>query len=576
MEMHSPTLRVAIGSFSGAGKKQSNQDSHGARVPSGSELTLKGAAMAIADGISTSEVSHIAAQTSVTNFLSDYFCTSEAWSVKTAGCRVISAANSWLYAQSMGSQYSQNLNRGYVCTFSALVMKGRQGHIFHIGDCRIYRVAGKSLEPLTTDHRTVISSKESYLSRAMGFSDKIEIDYSTIQLSRGDVFVLTTDGIHEHVSERFIAETVLQEADLDSAAKLIAETALDNGSSDNLTIQIVKVEDLAERDLSEAFALDDSLPPAPILTVPSEFEGYRIVRDLHANHRSHIYLAVDKVSGEQFALKVPSTELKAEPEHMRRFAMEPWIARRLNSPHVLKAEKERRERNSLYVVMEYVEGQTLRQWMNDNPEPDLEAVREIIEQVVRGLRAFHRKDMLHQDLRPENIMMDKDGTVKIIDFGSVRVAGVVEANPAFDLGEILGTQQYTAPEYFVRFPASKRSDQFSLGVIAYEMLTGRLPYGAKVSRCRTEKDLQALTYVSASSLTNRVPDWVDAALAKVTNPDPNKRYATLSEFSEDLRRPASGFVSDGSLPLMKRDPVRFWKVLCVLQLLLILFLVMGQ
>ena len=106
------------------------------------------------------------------------------------------------------------------------------------------------------------------------------------------------------------------------------------------------------------------------------------------------------------------------------------MARRINSAHVLKPGPQSRKRNFLYIVTEFVDGQTLTQWMIDNPKPDLETVRGITEQIAKGLRAFHRMEMLHQDLRPDNIMIDRTGTVKIIDFGSTRVAGVVEADAA--------------------------------------------------------------------------------------------------------------------------------------------------
>ncbi len=109
--------------------------------------------------------------------------------------------------------------------------------------------------------------------------------------------------------------------------------------------------------------------------------------------------------------------------------MEEWIARRIDSAHVLKPHLQSRKRGYFYVVTEFVDGQTLGQWMIDNPRPDLETVRGIVEQVARGLRAFHRLEMLHRDLRPENIMIDRTGTARIIDFGSTLVAGVAETEP---------------------------------------------------------------------------------------------------------------------------------------------------
>ena len=174
-----------------------------------------------------------------------------------------------------------------------------------------------------------------------------------------------------------------------------------------------------------------------------------ILRQVHASSRSHIYLAKDLETDEKVALKIPSIDLRGDNAYLKRFIMEEWIARRINNAHVLKAIPQTRARNFLYCVTEYVDGQTLSQWMIDNPKPDIETVRGIIEQITKGLRAFHRKEMVHQDLRPDNIMIDETGTVKIIDFGSTRVAGVAETGPSLKDEEILGTLQYTAPEYFV-------------------------------------------------------------------------------------------------------------------------------
>ena len=99
--------------------------------------------------------------------------------------------------------------------------------------------------------------------------------------------------------------------------------------------------------------------------------------------------------------------------------------------------------------MEYIDGQTLSQWMVDHPKPSLDSVRDMVQQIAKGLQAFHRKEMLHQDLRPENIMIDRGGTVKIIDFGAVHVAGLAEAAQRPRADAIVGSLQYTAPEYFI-------------------------------------------------------------------------------------------------------------------------------
>ena len=236
-------------------------------------------------------------------------------------------------------------------------------------------------------------------------------------------------------------------------------------------------------------------------------------------------------------IKIPSIDLRDDPAYLKRFMMEEWVARRINSAHVLKPCLQSRKRNYLYVVTEFIEGQTLTQWMIDNPKPDLETVRGIVEQIARGMRAFHRKEMLHQDVRPDNIMIDKTGTAKIIDFGSTRITGVVEAAPRTDHNDILGTAQYTAPEYFLGESGSPRSDMFSLGVITYQMLTGRLPYGAQVAKARTKSQYRKLRYSSALDDNREIPAWIDGALKKAVHPDPYKRYEELSEYVFDLRQP---------------------------------------
>src|SRR3569832_132180 len=173
-------LRISLGQYSDKGRKPTNQDFHGALMPSESLLCVKGIAVVFADGISSSEVSHIASESAVKSFLTDYYCTSESWSVKTSAHRVLAATNSWLHAQTRHSQYRYDHDRGYVCTLSAMVIKQAAVHIFHVGDCRVYRVAGNALEQLTEDHRVIVSPEQSYQGRAMGVNSEIEIDYRAI------------------------------------------------------------------------------------------------------------------------------------------------------------------------------------------------------------------------------------------------------------------------------------------------------------------------------------------------------------------------------------------------------------
>ena len=572
-------LLLSIGQCSEAGAKPINQDFHGALVPDGAERVLKGIAVALADGISSSKVSHIAAEIAVNSVLTDYFCTSDTWTVKTAGERVIRAANAWLHAESQRNWLYDN--QGYICTLSAIIFKGRAAHIFHVGDSRIFQLAGDNLEQLTRDHRLAISRSESYLNRAMGADPNVEIDYLTFDPKPGDVFVLSTDGVHDFVSTREMATLVTSALvssarDLDAAAREIVARAVANSSDDNLTVQIIRVDSLPEESAQDVLQGAELALAAEVPRIPYDLEGFRIVREIYATNRSLVYVAIDSETGERVALKILSENLREDPGARRRFAMEEWVARRLNSPHVVKAIKTQRQRNSLYTVTELIEGQTLRQWMHDHPQPGLDAVRDIVEQIAKGLRAFHRMEMLHQDIRPENIMIDASGTVKIIDLGSVRVAGVREARPASDTGDILGTHQYAAPEYFLGLPGTEKSDLFSLGLVAYEMLTGSLPYGDSVSGATTPKAQTKLFYISASVFSPGVPEWMDLAIRKAVSINPARRYEALSEFTSDLRQPSEDLERRSATPLVERNPLLFWKVLCAVLVLIIIGLLAAR
>ena len=332
--------------------------------------------------------------------------------------------------------------------------------------------------------------------------------------------------------------------------------------ADNLTLQIVRVDELPQQAAEEIYQRLAELPLPPMLDARTHFDGYKIVREVHASHRSHIYLAVDDDTQETVILKTPSIDLQADAAYLERFRMEEWVARRINSPHVLKPCRQTRKRNYVYVVTEYIDGQTLAQWMIDHPQPELEAVRGIIEQVAKGLRAFHRMEMLHQDMRPENVMIDSTGTAKIIDFGATRVASIAEtAAPVagHTQSNILGTVQYTAPEYFLGDGGTPQSDLFSLGVIAYHMLTGRLPYGAEVARITSRSAQMKLTYQSALNGRRDIPQWIDGVLRKAVHPDPAKRYADVAEFVFDLRHPNTEYLKATRPPLIERNPLLFWK-----------------
>lgn len=565
-------LHISIGQSSDRGVKPVNQDYHAAMIPHATQLATKGVTIALADGISSSDVSQIASETAVSGFLQDYYATPETWSTNSSVLRVLKATNSWLYSQNRSGPYRYNLDRGYVCTFSALVLKSATAHLFHVGDSRIYRVSNQQLELLTDDHRLWVSSEKSYLSRALGIREHLDIDYQTLAINKGDTFILATDGVYEFAEHAFITDCIRNNSDdLDLAARQIVEHSLERGSVDNLSIQIVRVDGLPPHAIHELQEQLHDLPFLSDLRPNTEIDGYKILRRLHSSSRSHLYLAQATENHTKVVLKVPSVTMRNDAAYMESFLTEEWIARKIDSPNVLKAPSLQHPRNYLYSVMEFIDGQTLAQWMIDNPTPDIESVRNIVEQIASGLRAMHRLEMLHQDLRPENILIDNSGMVKIIDFGSTRVAGIAETASS-SASTLPGTLQYSAPEYFLGETVDTSADLFSLGVITYQMLSGRIPYGPTIARCNTRKELNRLHYHSLIDEKSNVPTWVDHTLKKAVHLQAHKRYQYLSEFVYDIRHPNSDYLSQSRPPFIERNPVKFWQTVSALLTVVSLYL----
>lgn len=550
-------LSVIAGQHTEAGIKESNDDSCGIRIPDGPSLTTKGIAAVIADGMSGSEAGREAADACVQGFLSDYFSTPDSWTVETSGEKILAALNRWLYSQGH-QQYGTS--RGLVTTLSVLVIKSTTAYLFHVGDTRIYRFRDGELEQLTRDHRVTVSREKNYLSRAMGIDVHLDIDYRSFPVETGDSFLLTTDGIHDFVDDSTLKRLLVESNNTpEEAVRAILHEAKSRESNDNLSAQILTIVQLPDTDENEFYRKLTALPFPPPLEPGMVLDGYRILREMHASKRTQIYLALDTETGSRVVLKTPSVNFEDDPEYIDQFLHEEWAGKRLKNNHILRVLEPHGRRQCIYYVTEFIEGQTLRQWMRDHPGPALKEVRNISEQIAQGLRAMHRQEMIHQDLKPENIMLDEHGVVKIIDFGSTKIAGIAEITTPLDRDKILGTRNYTAPEYLQDQPGSNRSDIYSLGVITYEMLCGKLPYRKELTR----RNLSKLKYSSTREHNENIPAWIDGTLRRAVSINPERRYTLLSEFVYDLSHPNADYCAKERPPLIERNPVAFWRGLSV-------------
>ncbi len=507
-----------------------------------------------------------------------------------------------------------------------MVLKSTTAHLFHVGDSRIHRLRDGSLERLTEDHRVWVAQERSYLSRALGINPQLEIDYQSLPLAVGDLFVFTTDGVHEFLTPQLIVDLVQRHGDdLDAAAKLLVAEAYERGSDDNLTAQILRIDELPEPEVSELHQQRADLPFAPELAPRMMFDGFTIVRELHSSSRSHVWLATDGDDSRPLVIKALSIEQQGDSAHVERFLMEEWIARRIHSAHVAKAPEPARKRNFLYAVSEYIDGQTLAQWMIDNPRPSLETVRGNRRadrawvagasppgDAASGFAACERDDRSHGHGEDRGFRVGVCGRAaataanweagessafarraRWLKMRRNRRSGALRARqrslqrsrPALEgqsatsphAGIPLGAIQYAAPEYFLGEPGTPRSDLFSLAVITYQMLSGRLPYGTDVPKARTRAAQDKLHYRSVLDAQREIPAWIDEVLRRALQPDlpTNATKSFLSSCTScDIRR---SLTSNRTRPaLIERDPVMFWKVVALGLLVLVVVLVAGR
>ncbi|HSB97173.1 MAG TPA: serine/threonine-protein kinase, partial [Spongiibacteraceae bacterium] len=362
-------------------------------------------------------------------------------------------------------------------------------------------------------------------------------------------------------------------ATLEVQAQTIVAAALAAGSSDNVSCLLVRIVDLPLEDIDEVHRQLTQLAIPPVLQPGQSIDGFSVQKVLHSGTRSHLYLVRNSVDEKLYVLKAPSESFSDDAQYLEGFIREQWIGSRIEHAAVMKVWPRPQHSPFLYLLCEYIEGQTLRQWLFDNPRPALETVRDLTREIIGALRALQRLHMTHRDLKPENIMLTREGRIKLIDFGTVHVGGLEEvASPLRDIVPV-GSANYIAPEYLLGESGSFSSDIFSLGVIVYEMLTGKLPFNLSPQRQRHLKNLQAYRYRAAREQRSDLPLWIDLTLQKATQPDARLRYQALSELMHDLCVPNQSMLAKRqAAPLLERNPLRFWQVVS----LLLAAVVLGQ
>ncbi len=564
-------LQVDIASHSLQGLKDNNEDAVGFFVPEESSvLEGKGIVLAVADGVSSAEAGKEASDTAITRFLSDYYQTPDTWSVKHCGQKILSSINLTLFKRS--HEFASE-EKGYLTTFTALVLKSRMANFFHAGDSRAYLLRGNELKQLTRDHVASIGSGRSFLARAMGMDNSIQIDYSQFIVEVNDILLVTSDGIHDFLSQEQIISFMSGNSTCQARIEALVQAAFDRGSDDNISGSLCQITSLPNESLNDYNSKLTRLPFPPPLDEGVKLDGYKVLKELFASSRSQLYLVEDTETGEQMVMKTPSINFEEDTGYIDRFIQEEWIGKRIDSDYVVKIIKQQRARTCLYYLMEYVKGISLDKWMEQNHFPKPKVAFSLVEQIAQGLAAFHKMETIHQDLKPGNILVDENNQVKVVDFGSVFVAGLAEVFIPLEHEGVLGTATYSDPKYLLGKNTGIQGDLYALATITYEIFTGKLPYGDKIEECQTAFEYDRLRYISATEANPIIPIWFDRTLACGVSFDLEQRYDNIPEFINDLKNPNPIYLLNDPKVTKNKSQVLFWQLLSGFWILMLVLVV---
>ena len=257
---------------------------------------------------------------------------------------------------------------------------------------------------------------------------------------------------------------------------------------------------------------------------------YEIIKYIGGGGMSKVYLAHDVILDRDVAIKILNYDFSNEEELKRRFMREALSATSLTHPHIVDIFDVGEEGELHYLVMEYIEGQTLKEFINSNGPLSPEEALPIMRQLVSAISNAHYNGIIHRDIKPQNILMDVDGNVKITDFG---IAMALSATAHTKTNSVLGTVHYLSPEQARGGMATMKSDIYSVGIVFYELLTGKLPFSGESAVSIALKHLQEET-PSVRALFPTIPQSVENVILKATTKNASNRYQSADEMQDDL------------------------------------------
>jgi serine/threonine-protein kinase len=548
-----------------------NEDSIGFWQPENeNDRLIQGSIAAVADGVGGLSSGEIASQMAIDITLNTFKAAAPNAKPNQVLEQIFKEANLDIYNFGVESE-----QRRMGTTLSVCIFRNKEAFIGHVGDSRVYLARNGTAKKLTSDHTYVemqrklglISQEDamsselrSVLTRSLGQNPIVQMDFAKSSLANGDAIVLCSDGLHTLFMDHEIADVVrkMQPAD---ACNYFIETAENRGAEDNISVQVIRVEDVRQtgfyRGLT-ALLPENKSESAVAATVEVEVgqvldDRFEVIESIHRSAMSTVFKAVDRKTGEAVALKVPLLNLEADPGFYSRFEREEEIGKKLDHPGILKIIPVE-QKSRPYIVMEFVKGQTLDRLMRTVGILPIADTLKIASRLCDALEYMHKNGVTHRDMKPANVMLCDDGSLRIMDFGIAKTEGMRRITFG-GFSPTMGTPDYMAPEQIKGKRGDQRTDIYSLGAILYEMLTGQVPFqGPNVYAVMNARLVGDPT--APRSLNPEISPQIEEIILHAMERDPFKRYHTAAAMKTDLDAPETVHVTNRQQRLRRAKP---WK-----------------